>query len=350
MNRIETGKPSATDRRHFQPRSDRDAPRRSLELARNNPQEIPNMPRHEAHSENTDHIAVCVCTYKRPELLMRLLQALCKQRTDGLADYSIVVVDNDYTESGREIVRRVKETSPIDVTYHCEPERNISLARNRAIAESRGNFIAFIDDDEVPPDDWLLTLYKAIRHFRADGVLGPVKPYFPVQPPKWIARGKFFDRRSLPTGTVLNDRRHVRTGNVLLGRTVFNADEAAFDPRFGRTGGGDVDFFKRKIASGYLFVWCDEAAVYEAVPAERLTRAYLLKRALLRGVSEAMLGRVGTFNVGKSLVAIALYTTALPLLFVAGHQHFMKFLIKDCDHLGKLLAACGIALVKERTF
>ena len=314
--------------------------------------EIPKMlsKRKEDSGEKKDHITVCICTYKRPKLLLRLLLAVCQQRTGGLFDYSIVVVDNDGAESAKDMVLDLKERYPIDIGYYCEAEQNIALARNKAIEKSRGGLVAFIDDDEFPEENWLLNLYKTYKEFRADGVLGPVRPHFQVEPPKWIIKGKLFDRRTFTTGSIMKDLREMRTGNVLLCGNVINEKEPAFDRRFGKTGGEDTDFFKRKLANGYVFAWCDEAMVYETVPPERFKRAYFLKRALLRGVSTAKRGHLGIFNFGKSLIAVILYTSALPMLLIIGHHHFMKFLIKDCDHIGKLLAACGLELVKERTF
>lgn len=44
----------------------------------------------------TAHISVCICTFKRPSLLLRLLKELAGQETQGLFTYSIVVVDNDH--------------------------------------------------------------------------------------------------------------------------------------------------------------------------------------------------------------------------------------------------------------
>ena len=94
----------------------------------------------------------------------------------------------------------------------------------------------------------------------------------------------------------------------------------------------------------------NEAYVYETVPPERLKRSYFIKRGLLRGVSEARLKQCSTMNALKSLFACLLYTSMLPLLFVLGHHLFMKYLIRDCDHIGKLLALCGIDVLKERDF
>jgi hypothetical protein len=52
----------------------------------------------------------------------------------------------------------------------------------------------------------------------------------------------------------------------------------------------------------------------------------------------------------KSIIAFSLYTAALPFLLLIGHHLFMKYLIKDCDHIGKLIALCGIKPIKERSY
>src|SRR5438093_13469015 len=115
------------------------------------------------------HISVCVCTYKRPELLAKLLNALEHQDSGGLFTYNIVVVDNDHTGSAGRTVQEFIKRSPIRMSYHIESERNIALARNRATANANGEFIAFVDDDEVPGRSWLGRLYTACNEFRADG-------------------------------------------------------------------------------------------------------------------------------------------------------------------------------------
>jgi hypothetical protein len=147
----------------------------------------------------------------------------------------------------------------------------------------------------------------------------------------------------------MKDAGAMRTGNVLIRRGMIEKNEVAFDPAFGKIGGEDQDFFRRKIADGYAFVWCNEAVINETFPLDRCRRIFFLKRALRRGSTEAKLGKLSIFSLCKSLVAIVLYSLALPILLVIGHHHFMKFLIKDCDHIGKLLATCGVVLVKEWT-
>jgi succinoglycan biosynthesis protein ExoM len=295
------------------------------------------------------HIYVGVCTYKRPKLLDNLLRTLKNQVVDGLLTYSINIVDNDFRESAKGVVIHHQAESLVPIRYFVESEQNISLARNRAIQNADGQFFAGIDDDEFAGERWLADLYLAMQKYSADGALGPVLPSFEIEPPRWVIRGKFFHRKMLPTGSLLKDLRQMRTGNFMISRKVIQENGSLFDPALGKTGGEDVDFFRRMLERNYRFIWSNEAKVYETVPAERLRRSYLLKRALLRGVVSARHARLLSFNTAKSLVAVLLYTSGLPFLVIFWHHEFMRYLIKDCDHIGKIMARCGVKLISRRS-
>lgn len=292
------------------------------------------------------HICVCICTYRRPALLERLLSGLAGQETEGLFCYSVVVVDNDSSESARLTVESFARQAKFSIGYYVEPEQNIALARNKAIANAKGDFVGFIDDDEFPQEHWLLNLYKAVNYYRSDGILGPVLPFFEQEPPSWIIKGRFFDRPSHPTGHVL-EWKNTRSGNVLISRKSFPDGMKWFDPAFG-SGGEDRDFFRRMIEEGRVFVWCNAAAVYETVPPKRWKRTVLLKRALLRGKMTLNSTGPKPLSILKSIIAFVFYAASLPVFIILGHHIFMKYLIKACDHLGKVLAAFDIDLVREK--
>ena len=295
------------------------------------------------HLAEIDHISVSICTYKRPELLSRLLQGLERQSTDRSFTYSITVVDNDFGESARETTDLFRSKSSIDIQYYVEPRKGIPLARYKAVANAKGNLVAFIDDDEFPAENWLYKLYETLRKYKADGVLGPVKPRFETNPPEWIIKAKVFERPSHKTGTVLHWE-ETRTGNVLLPRNIFRKREDWFNPDFPH--GEDKDFFRRMISKGLVFVWCDEAPVYETERSERFSRSYFLKLALLRGNVSL---RHRSSKIGpliKSTIALGIYSCMLPFLGFAGHHLFMRYLVKDCDHLGRILRGCGINIEK----
>ncbi len=290
------------------------------------------------------HIAVCVCTYRRPASLRRLLLKLLKQETRGLFNYSIITVDNDDQRSAEGAVNEVKAISHVPVVYCNEPRQNIARARNKAVEIATGEFIAFIDDDEFPCECWLLEMFQACTRYHVDGVLGPVLRHFDQTPPRWLVKSNFYVRPRHETGFVMGWM-ECRTGNLLLNRGVFGADETPFRPEF--RAGEDQDFFRRKIDQGRTFIWCDEAPVYETVPPSRWRCGVMLRRAMLRGATAVLHPTFGFRNIVKSITAVLLYTVALPFSFLIGYHHFMSLLVRLFDHLGALLALLGLNPVKS---
>jgi succinoglycan biosynthesis protein ExoM len=287
-------------------------------------------------------ITVCICTFKRPDALRRLLVAVSKQVTHDLFSFNIVVVDNDQNRSAEAVCDRFRSLSTVPLDYHVEPEQNIALARNKAVANARGEYVALIDDDELPGGDWLLNLFEACSKFEVDGVLGPVLPAYERDTPAWVVKGGFYERPLHETGTIL-DWQETRTGNALVRKAVFAEMPEPFKSSFGM-GGEDRDFFRRVIARGCRFAWSAEAPVYEAVPLTRCTRSFMLRRALLRGT----IPHFRYTDLMKSIMAIPFYTALLPVVMWTGQHNFMKYLIKNCDHIGRVLAFCGITVIKQK--
>ena len=289
------------------------------------------------------HICICICTYKRPILLRRLLNELGRQDTDGLFTSSIVVADNDESQSAKRVVSEFAAGSGISVTYCVQPRRSIALTRNTAVEKARGEFIAFIDDDEFPTQRWLLTLLIACEKYGAEGVLGPVLPYFDENTPEWVIKGGFYDRPMHPTGLRLSWSQ-TRTGNVLMKRRLF-VEGQRFNPEFRNA--EDQDFFRRAIAKGCAFCWCNEAVVYEVVPAKRHKRSFLLRKAIFKGTFSRRIAGSAIAPFALSVVAVPAYAAALPLALLAGQARFMKYTFKLCYHLGRLLALLGIYPINE---
>jgi succinoglycan biosynthesis protein ExoM len=292
------------------------------------------------------HVTVCICTYKRPELLRCLLTKLEKQQTGGLFSIAVVIVDNDKLQSAYQTVSEYAIQSQISINYFVEPEQNIAMARNKTIENAKGDYVGFIDDDEFPENQWLLNLYKAIQHYKADGILGPVLPYFEISPPSWVLKGKFFERPTPATGRVL-DWQNTRTGNALLKKDLFIKNNMWFDPSYS-SGGEDRDFFRRMIAKGHTFIWYNEAPVFETVPPHRWDKKILIKRALLRGKMALNSVKSKPLSVIYSIAAIGIYSCFLPVSSIFGHHIFINYLIKTFDHIGKVAAFLGVNLIDEK--
>ena len=94
---------------------------------------------------STSHITICICTFRRREMLQSLLDDLREQETGGLFSYSVLVVDNDRQGSAEQVVSEFRAQQSFRVDYFIEPRQNIALARNKAIENAIGDYVVFID-------------------------------------------------------------------------------------------------------------------------------------------------------------------------------------------------------------
>jgi GT2 family glycosyltransferase len=250
-------------------------------------------------------VAVCIVTYRRPLGLQRLLKALDDLTFTRCSrpHVTVIVVDNDAEGSGREACQ-AQSTRWYQLVYDVEPRRGIPQARNRAVGHVNRavEFIAFIDDDEMPTPGWLDELLHVQRMWQADVVAGPVLPSFPHTAPGWAVKGRFFDRMRYPTG---HRSPHVGAGNALIRASVLQETGLAFNESMALTGGEDVLLFSRLAQLGYSIVWANDAVVHEAVPDTRLTVRWVLQRAYRLGNTWSLCERQLNPSVGRRLVRVA---------------------------------------------
>ena len=296
-----------------------------------------------------NRISVCLCTYRRPEMLKRALEGILSQAPGLGFELEIVVVDNDHKRSARGIVEPFQGNTTVPIIYDCEPVKNIAHARNRSIGRASGQFIATIDDDEFPAADWLGRMQGCLKDFDADGVLGPVLPDFPDGAPGWLKTSRLCDRPRYATGSLLTSG-DLRTGNALFKRELFKKGNTWFDPALGLTGGSDGQFIVGQIRKGRKFVWCDEAAVFETVSAERWPARYYYRRYFRVGTMQGRHHRrsrdIRAASTG--LILLLGYVVVLPLMLVWGTSHRVKVLTKIHYQLGCLLSFLNLVDVPER--
>ena len=240
----------------------------------------------------TEHrIAILVATFKRPDLLLRLLghlAAIVDAAPSGW-DVDVIVCDNDPVGSAE--VACTKE-APLPVRYVHEPRPGIAFARNAlldAAAEGEGHdLVAFIDDDEWPEPQWLEALVRAADDFGADVVTGPVHNVFDQPPAPWIADSRCFEAGDHPTGSPVV---WSRTGNVLIRTSAIEAPRLRFHEAYGLSGGSDTLFFLQMGERGARLVWSNEADVHTSVPASRSTLRWVVRRAFRVGNSHPWFDR-----------------------------------------------------------
>lgn len=107
-------------------------------------------------------VSVVIPTRDRWPLLSRALASVFAQR--GVA-YEVVVVDDG--SSDRTPVELARVAGERTHVIRFDPSRGVAQARNRAIAESAGEWIAFLDDDDLWAPD---KLRRQLEHGLDPGV------------------------------------------------------------------------------------------------------------------------------------------------------------------------------------
>ena len=227
----------------------------------------------------SSRIEIGICTFRRNSVLDTIL-SVANQTLDRETSARIIVVDNDDTPSRRADVDALAANIGVAVTYIHAPARNISIARNACLDEANGDFLAFIDDDEIAGRDWLAKLISAAQDSKAGVVFGPAHAIYPDNAPAWMIENNIHSNVPSRNAGI------VETGfssNALLDLRDRRVSEERFDTRFGRTGGEDVDFFFRLHRKGVLMDICPDASVREKVDPARMSFSWVFLRRLTTG-------------------------------------------------------------------
>ncbi len=299
--------------------------------------------------KETEKVVICICTYRRPHELEKLIESLDKLRftKSDEPQIGIVVVENDVQGQARDVCEKFKGQLRWPIRYAIEGEPGISRARNRClslVAEDT-DFIVFIDDDETVTTTWLKDLLAVRRDYCADVVSGPVLPSYNESHPEWIRRGGFHGRSRYATGAPIDA---CGAGNVLVSCSFIKEHGLAFDPDFDFSGGEDALFFRMAKRLGAKMVWCDEAIAYETIPRERANLTWLLQRAFRIGTTDAkgrrlLDGQVKNLaeSVWLGVTRIGFGIVFLPIAIFRGSPSIVRALSKAAFGLGTLLGGLG---------
>ena len=288
-----------------------------------------------------ERVIIAIPTYKRPRSLARLLDAVAGLKTG--AEISVLVADNDAdAHQGFDLCARLAASYRWPLRAVVEPARGIAQVRNRLVAEalkSDAQYIAMIDDDEWPQEDWIAEFLKTQHATGADVLQGSIL-FVPNQD----------GSRSMP------DIRHATgpidlpqgAGNLLISRRVLEQTASPwFDPAFALTGGEDQDFFMRLKRAGRRFGWADGARAWGDVAAVRHDLGWILRRAYSNGNSDMRVllkhqpGIALIVREGLKILGALLLSPPLALILAVSPNHRRAPLVKFSRAAGKLTAMMG---------
>jgi glycosyltransferase involved in cell wall biosynthesis len=109
-------------------------------------------------------VSVIIPTHNRIHFLTGAIESVLNQT---FQDVEIIVIDDGSTDSTKEIVGTYIQRNPGKISYYYQPKKGVSVARNTGIGYSKGEFIAFLDSDDM----WLPhKLEKQIRTISQESV------------------------------------------------------------------------------------------------------------------------------------------------------------------------------------
>lgn len=243
-------------------------------------------------------ISVIICTCNRGELLGKVLASLAAQDAAGVAGFEVVVVDNNSTDTTRQVAEAFIAQYPELFRYVFEERQGKTFALNTGIRAAKGNILAFTDDDVVIENNWLLSIKRA---FAANpGCMafgGRVLPLWPETLPPWIAREGDFENAK---GTIVEHdlgavaKKYSQTGMDLpIGANMFFARElfdtyGGFNEELNRGISTipmleDTEFCARLLKGNVDMSYTPDSVVYHPVQQDRLTKSYFRKHAFKTG-------------------------------------------------------------------
>jgi glycosyltransferase involved in cell wall biosynthesis len=106
-------------------------------------------------------ISVVIPTYKRPDLLIKCLDALVVQNFEW-NEFEIIVVSDGPDEATGDVLRAWHALNPLQFKYlHLPQKKGPAAARNYGWRNAKGDLIAFTDDDCIPAENWLQAFYSS---------------------------------------------------------------------------------------------------------------------------------------------------------------------------------------------
>ncbi len=274
-------------------------------------------------------ISVVICTYNRSDLLFKVLKTLICQTVSPYL-FEIIIVDNNSRDETQNICTSIiADTSNLAIKYVLEINQGLSHARNRGWRESKGEYVAYIDDDCKVPPDWLLVAIRVIESVRPAVFGGPYYAYYISAKPFWF-------RDEYGSHTQGNEFRSLDEGEYLDGANVFFRKEileeiGGFNPDLGMSGnkmayGEETALIKniREKKSGARIYYEPKLLVYHLVPSEKMKLSWNVKSSFIGGIYTAHLLNpnqylkrfyISPFLLGFVLIVLLLFDLIIGPIF-----------------------------------
>lgn len=258
---------------------------------------------------NNPFISVVICAYssKRFDMTIDCIHSIFN---NTYKNYEIILVVDGNKELKRKMDDKFKGIDNI-IIIGGEKNEGPSVARNTGVICTKGDIVAFIDDDAFATPDWLERIAKDFSEYHdilvVGGKLLPVYENGSKKLPEeilWIVGGTYKghpDKKQLI--------RNVFTGNMAVRKYVFK--DIIFEIPYDNKNNGFFSPIKQLEDTVFCIrvndkksgsvLYDPDIVAYHHVPKERLSIKYIFDRTFSEGILKAKIGRINVKDNGKVL-------------------------------------------------
>lgn len=239
--------------------------------------------------------SVIFCTYNREKYIYNAMKSIAEQDF-SYQNYEIVLVDNNSTDSTESICSQFRKDFPqVRFRYFVETNQGLSYARNKGVAESRGEILVFVDDDATVFDGYLSSIDTLFKENPSAGACGgPIQPVYEAAKPKWLSHyteqligGALYEGDKIKP---FRNGKYPGGGNSAFRKEIFDK-YGLFNVELGRKGTGligaeEKDLYDRLTRGKEQFYYLPQMGIYHYIPEKKLSEAHFRELTYSIGKSE----------------------------------------------------------------
>ncbi len=228
-------------------------------------------------------ILICICTYKRNNILNKCLMTFKKALIPFNFNIEFLIIDNSINGNAKNIINKVKKKLNYKIYYVNEKKRGIVHARNKCLEEVKRvncDYFSFLDDDCEIDSKWFVNFKKIIGTHKVQIVTGPQIHSGNKEINKNLAI--IFEKK------INDDKKFVNwaaTNNVIISKKLILSSNLKFDINLNKFGmGEDQLFFLQLNKKGHQILWDKAIKVYEKKHSHRTTVKWVIDRSFRLGI------------------------------------------------------------------
>ncbi|MEM9925942.1 MAG: hormogonium polysaccharide biosynthesis glycosyltransferase HpsE [Cyanobacteria bacterium P01_D01_bin.50] len=311
------------------------------------------------------HLTVAIPTYNGENRLPKVLDKLKEQINTEEINWEVIVVDNNSTDGTAKVVKEYQENwlNDVPLKYFFEEEQGFPFARQKAISQAKGELIGFLDDDNLPDDNWVKAAYKFAQNNSQVGAFSSkISGFFETEPSEELKQILFYlaivDRGSQPLMYEPRKKGFPPGAGLVVRREVWQkcVPERLF--LVGRAGksimpaGEDFEALLYIYKAGWEIWYNPEMQIEHVIPAWRLQKTYLMRLMRSIGLGRFHL-RMLSLEWWQRPLAFVFYlvndSRKLILHLIHYRSEFVNNIVATCENerlIGSLLSPFYLTKIK----